>query len=318
LKKNDPLHISIPEPCSQDWAAMPAKLQGRYCESCSNIVYDFSQMSDAELFEYFEKNPSTHCGRFRSTQLDREILPPRPKNIFTRRINYAATALMAVLSLKGTLTNALSKTERTGSHMSINPQPKRNILPGNFIISGIVCDEDGKPMEHVQVTIDGQAWKLTDKAGFYSFEINTDLPMIHRLNFFLDGYYAEGRLYEPTVQVTRFDVTLRRNHNQMTGGIICIVKPYTRPITFKSHSASLTRQHKSDLSKIVETLKDHPDYRIVMTGSAISLQQQKLVHLRINAIRDYIEARGIDGSRFKEEIDSSKNTEIITLTMKNY
>jgi hypothetical protein len=78
-----PIQLSIPEPCLQDWNKMTPNDQGRFCSSCSKTVVDFSTMSDAALMNYFENlKDSNVCGRVYTDQLDRNIEPaanPRKK-----------------------------------------------------------------------------------------------------------------------------------------------------------------------------------------------------------------------------------------------
>lgn len=78
-----PIQLSIPEPCHQDWNKMTPNDQGRFCTSCSKTVVDFSTMSDAALMQYFENlKDSNVCGRVYTDQLERSIQPvakPRKK-----------------------------------------------------------------------------------------------------------------------------------------------------------------------------------------------------------------------------------------------
>jgi hypothetical protein len=78
-----PIQLSIPEPCHQDWNKMTPNDQGRFCTSCSKTVVDFSNMSDAALLQYFENlKDSNVCGRVYTDQLERSIQPvakPRKK-----------------------------------------------------------------------------------------------------------------------------------------------------------------------------------------------------------------------------------------------
>ena len=78
-----PIQLSIPEPCHQDWNKMTPNDQGRFCSSCSKTVVDFSTMSDAALMQYFENlKDSNVCGRVYTDQLERSIQPvakPRKK-----------------------------------------------------------------------------------------------------------------------------------------------------------------------------------------------------------------------------------------------
>jgi hypothetical protein len=47
---------------------------GRFCESCSKCVHDFTNFRDQELIEYFGKATGKICGRFTEHQLDTVLL----------------------------------------------------------------------------------------------------------------------------------------------------------------------------------------------------------------------------------------------------
>lgn len=65
------MHITIPQPCSEKWINMQALDGGRFCTACSKVVVDFTQMSQGEITEYFEKRKKWNvCGRFLHSQLD--------------------------------------------------------------------------------------------------------------------------------------------------------------------------------------------------------------------------------------------------------
>lgn len=70
MKTTQPIQISIPKPCSEDWNRMTKKEKGRHCNSCNTTVVDFTRMSDEEIKNYFIelKNTKT-CGRFYAGQL---------------------------------------------------------------------------------------------------------------------------------------------------------------------------------------------------------------------------------------------------------
>ncbi|HQY12993.1 MAG TPA: hypothetical protein PK133_12300, partial [Ferruginibacter sp.] len=58
------LHLSIPDPCHENWHHMTPTQQGRYCNACAKEVVDFSMMNDTEVLNYFTR--LTHekvCGR---------------------------------------------------------------------------------------------------------------------------------------------------------------------------------------------------------------------------------------------------------------
>ena len=63
--------LSIPEPCHEDWQKMHPVDRGRFCDSCTKVVTDFSQMTETEIMSFFKNKPQNACGRFTKTQLDK-------------------------------------------------------------------------------------------------------------------------------------------------------------------------------------------------------------------------------------------------------
>jgi len=78
------MHLSIPKPCHEDWAAMTPNEQGRHCNICCKTVVDFTSMTDEEVKYFFlnKNKKETVCGRFKNEQLHR-IKIEIPYNIYT-------------------------------------------------------------------------------------------------------------------------------------------------------------------------------------------------------------------------------------------
>src|SRR5829696_9108786 len=70
------ISIHIPQPCHEDWNKMSPVQQGRFCQSCSKEVVDFSLMSDKQVLDYISRATGKLCGRFADDQLDRSIKEP--------------------------------------------------------------------------------------------------------------------------------------------------------------------------------------------------------------------------------------------------
>jgi hypothetical protein len=67
--------LSIPKPCKEKWDNMTPDENGRFCLSCSKNVIDFSEMTNAEIVEYFLNNQDKEvCGRYRNSQLNTPLL----------------------------------------------------------------------------------------------------------------------------------------------------------------------------------------------------------------------------------------------------
>ncbi|MES2776226.1 MAG: carboxypeptidase-like regulatory domain-containing protein [Bacteroidota bacterium] len=75
------IHLTIPEPCHQNWNQMLPEDQGKYCLSCQKTVVDFSVMSDREVLNYFHSNTENTCGRFNDQQLNRTLAVPNERSI---------------------------------------------------------------------------------------------------------------------------------------------------------------------------------------------------------------------------------------------
>ena len=64
------MHITIPQPCHENWNEMLPHEQGAFCGVCAKTVIDFTKLSDDEVKNYFLANSQKKsCGRFRNDQL---------------------------------------------------------------------------------------------------------------------------------------------------------------------------------------------------------------------------------------------------------
>lgn len=74
------LTLSVSEPCCENWGKMTPDEKGRFCATCQKKVIDFTNMSDRQLAEFFEKPTGSVCGRFHHDQLGRPIQIPRKQS----------------------------------------------------------------------------------------------------------------------------------------------------------------------------------------------------------------------------------------------
>ncbi len=72
------LKLSIPNPCAANWNEMTPVEQGKFCGLCSLTVVDFTEMSEAEIKEYFTCHYGQKtCGRFKTVQLSQPEIPTK-------------------------------------------------------------------------------------------------------------------------------------------------------------------------------------------------------------------------------------------------
>ena len=175
------IHLSIPEPCHENWQEMTSTQQGRFCNACAKEVVDFSTMTDHEVLNYFSKKATAKvCGRFIPEQLDRPIhisIPARKRRYWYW--NYAA-AFFLLFSRSSTV-NAQGKVKIEAS--PISPDNRHVPLGGMVmiqkmtdqpvVVSGRVVDEKGKPITNATVRIkSGKAGTMTNNEGQFKLFVS--------------------------------------------------------------------------------------------------------------------------------------------------
>lgn len=149
MKNN--IKITIPEPCHESWLEMTPTEKGRFCSNCHKNVIDFTKASDREILTAYSKN-DTLCGRFNSTQLNRNIMTPKEKNSFWI---VAATSVIAFLglgnqSVKGQEIIKTEQTDKKQVNDSTSLKPSTKIK-----YSGILYDESNIPLPGANVIVKG-------------------------------------------------------------------------------------------------------------------------------------------------------------------
>lgn len=67
------MKLTIPTPCHENWNRMSPAEQGRFCSVCSKTVQDFTAVPDEEIVDAFSQNSENVCGRFKTSQLNRDL-----------------------------------------------------------------------------------------------------------------------------------------------------------------------------------------------------------------------------------------------------
>ena len=110
--------ITVPKPCHENWDKMNPENAGRFCNSCSKTVVDFTNMNATEIQNYFSNNKEKSvCGRLKDEQLDTIILKIPPQVLFTQ-IQFHKIFMFALLICMGT--SLLSCEYEDGSKQKID------------------------------------------------------------------------------------------------------------------------------------------------------------------------------------------------------
>jgi hypothetical protein len=173
------LQLQVPEPCHEDWNKMDPAQKGRFCDSCSKQVVDFTLMTDTEILTHLQKVKGNTCGRFSNDQLNRGLeQPPKRKSLTWR---WLLTCVSSMLLFRS---DAQSKQEgKQKPTTTLAPSEKKQemvetmgvVISARYLphtITGTVIDNSGQPISHAVVAVSGTDSKiLTDQNGHFSIGI---------------------------------------------------------------------------------------------------------------------------------------------------
>jgi hypothetical protein len=195
------IKLSIPDPCQQNWDHMTASQQGRFCNACAKTVIDFSQMSDADVLNYFSRSGDEKvCGRMYPDQLDRTIQAP-PTRHFLWRWNYiiafflfftkagaakaqggivkqtAANPYAGLDSLRGLTEHPASREILVGKvaygqTKQTPPAPVQALSPANRKVTGRITGENGEGIPGASILImPGTSGVVADSQGNFTANV---------------------------------------------------------------------------------------------------------------------------------------------------
>ncbi|WP_299112386.1 energy transducer TonB [uncultured Winogradskyella sp.] len=112
--------ISIPKPCHENWSQMTPNEKGRFCQSCSKTVVDFTKMDTKEIQDYIHNNRNKRiCGHIKQSQLD-TINLKIPETVFNQNLSFHRLFILALLFSMGiTLFNCEDEKGKTKKIESI-------------------------------------------------------------------------------------------------------------------------------------------------------------------------------------------------------
>lgn len=111
--------INVPKPCSQNWNSMLPNKDGRFCNSCSKTVIDFTKMEIPEIKNYLIENSGKEgvCGHFKFDQVQSKesIKYHNLRNRISRiKIKPIKNLALFSVSLLFTLTSCMGKAAIEG------------------------------------------------------------------------------------------------------------------------------------------------------------------------------------------------------------
>lgn len=197
MKKSEPIQITFPKPCHEDWGNMTSADKGRFCNSCQKNVIDLSMYTDEKLHEFLiEHRNENICARLKGSQLGRSIVPASQTNNWLHKL-IAASGLALMFTLAGTATSFAQAplTQHTATYEQSTSNNK-NHEPQLLTIKGKVVDKDGAPIPYAiaRLSLDARALTsvLTNEHGDYTLVMNTqDFGSNLELNVIAKGFHLD-------------------------------------------------------------------------------------------------------------------------------
>jgi len=187
--------IHIASPCSADWNKMAGDARGRHCAECNLDVYNFSEMSDADILRIIAEREGRLCARFYQRSDGNMLTQDCPagfRAVARRLSRFASAALAAAMSMAPAFAGPAPRK---------SPTPLFQIQPIRTGLSVQVVDASGGALAHARVTAVNEKTKA-------KFDGETDENGRLRLADMPAGSY------EITVVFPNFN-TLKRNHVSM-------------------------------------------------------------------------------------------------------
>ena len=172
--------VRIASPCTADWDGMVGDDRARYCPQCQRDVYNFSELSAAEVERVVKEREGRLCARFYQradgTMLTKDC-PASVRVVVQRVSRLASAALAAVMSASPAMTSPRS-FERGPALLQIQPAKAPAILEVEDVAGGRVRDAgvtlvEEKTGKHLEARTDeGGELRLADlPKGSYEITI---------------------------------------------------------------------------------------------------------------------------------------------------
>jgi len=220
------IKVNIPEPCQEDWHRMSPRDKGRHCSACNKTVMDFTSQTDEKIVKTLT-NTEQICGRFKTSQLNREmVLARKDKNNY---LSLVASGVLAFMTLgsQDILAQGSPKTVKIDSLKTPKVKGKiaQSILKEKVVTGLVTTAEDGLPLPGAAVIVKGTSrGAQTDFDGKYSIKVSVGEILEFLYVGHIDSQVIIGSSNE-------YDVVLEQNSDlddvHVVGGYINYTPVYT-------------------------------------------------------------------------------------------
>lgn len=212
--KKLPFRITLDSPCSEDLNNMQDTACGKFCNSCQKEVYDFTRLSDNEIYKIMQTHKGKVCAQLTTKQLQNGFTYTEETYNNNAWLKYAASILFL-----GGITNAFSQTavwefKPTKTELQDKTTPKSISKDSIYIQGSIINAVTNKPLIYpMLVEIQTENNKLTtglsDKYGSFNCIIS---KTVNLKNLKIVLHYQTSK--NDTIQVPKEQVSIEKTSNE--------------------------------------------------------------------------------------------------------
>ncbi len=177
--------LKIENPCRTNWETMSPRDKGRFCESCSKTVVDFTSVSDVQLIKILQTKTAKVCGRFSPEQVDRFFVSQPSTFCYA---TYATTfSLLSIVFLpQNSVAQQMEpKTEVRemiyGKYVLDEAQnPIDSQIVTALIIKGEVIEHNGEQLPFCNVVLYKDSVRVLETATDFDGEFSFEVPQLLR------------------------------------------------------------------------------------------------------------------------------------------
>ncbi|MEO6522301.1 MAG: carboxypeptidase-like regulatory domain-containing protein [Mucilaginibacter sp.] len=171
-------HVSIPDPCTQNWDNMLRNTQGKFCDSCQKTVTDFTALSNTEILGLLSAS-SNLCGRFGPSQLNNlnSELAPTYRLPAWQKVGLVAS----LISLLPFIAAKAQVKQPIGHHKATKPLVGTIVakIALSTITGNVVDSASNQAIALVGINVNGsQSHVLTDSLGNFRIEISPEIDTV--------------------------------------------------------------------------------------------------------------------------------------------
>jgi hypothetical protein len=172
------MNLHIASPCHVGWEQMTGNERVRLCDSCQLNVYNFSEMTRAEIDSLIRKTEGRLCGRIYKREDGTVITRDCPVGLRAVRLKVTKFAGAVFATILAACSISFSQTKKDPSQESpgykITLTTRDPVSAGTF--TGTVMDAKGAVIPRARVSLESSGNRITvaDDTGRFSFKGLTD------------------------------------------------------------------------------------------------------------------------------------------------